>query len=187
MNKQHSIQYLTQQQIDKDKWDACLDRAANKLVYGYSFYLDAMSKHWDGLVLNDYEAVMPLTWNKKYGIDYLYQPFCCAMLGVFGSGIHTADTTGFMQQVPRKFRYWDIYLNPSNTAGNGAFNFYERKNYTLALGQPYIQLYHNFSNNIKRNIKKSAQLHCSITRPNTCNCLDPGKITNAAIRQGYQQ
>ena len=69
------VHYITYQQIDKSKWDNCIDTAANGLVYGYSFYLDAMAKHWDALVLDDYEAVMPLTWNKKYGITYLYQPF----------------------------------------------------------------------------------------------------------------
>jgi len=42
-----------------------------------------MADQWDALVLNDYEAVMPLTWNKKYGIHYLFQPFFCASLGVF--------------------------------------------------------------------------------------------------------
>ncbi len=72
------IKYLTYQQINKIKWDACIDKAGNGLVYGYSFYLDAMAKNWDALVLsagpggNDYKAVMPLTWNKKYSILYLY-------------------------------------------------------------------------------------------------------------------
>ena len=79
-----NIQYLQQQQVDKIKWDQCIGNAANGLVYAYSFYLDAMAKHWDALVLGDYEAVMPLTWNKKYGVQYLYQPPFAAALGVFG-------------------------------------------------------------------------------------------------------
>ncbi len=85
------IRYLTYQQIDKTKWDACIDNAENGLVYAYSFYLDAMAKNWDGLVLNEYEAVMPLTWNKKYSIHYLYQPPFTACLGVFGKTL-TAET-----------------------------------------------------------------------------------------------
>jgi len=68
------IKHLQQKEIDKIKWDACISNAANGLIYGYSFYLDTMARHWDALVLNDYEAVMPLTWNKKYGFYYLYQP-----------------------------------------------------------------------------------------------------------------
>jgi hypothetical protein len=83
MSGSANIQYLSNQQIDKTKWDHCIDNAGNGLIYAYSFYLDNMAKNWDALVLNDYEAVMPLTWNKKYGIHYLYQPFFDGSIGSF--------------------------------------------------------------------------------------------------------
>ena len=66
-----SIRYLTRREIDTTKWDHCIDTAGNGLIYAYSFYLDHMARNWDALVLNDYEAVMPLTWNSKFGIRYL--------------------------------------------------------------------------------------------------------------------
>ena len=69
-----SIQYILHRDINQQKWDACIAEASKGLVYSYSFYLDATAKNWDALILNDYEAVMPLTWNKKYGIYYLFQP-----------------------------------------------------------------------------------------------------------------
>src|ERR1700712_4741862 len=132
-----SIKYLTHQQIDKKKWDACMDNASNTLIYGYSFYLDAMAKHWDGLVLNDYEAVMPLTWNKKYGIAYLYQPFFCASLGVFGTSVTGAITENFLLNIPAKFRYLDISLNHGNLYKMNVPGLYERKNYILSLYDSY--------------------------------------------------
>ncbi len=104
MSGSMNIQYLTQQQIDKTKWDHCIADAPNGLIYGYSFYLDHMAKHWDALMLNDYEAVMPLTWNKKYGIHYLYQPFLTAQLGVFGKNITEEQVENFIQAIPSKFR-----------------------------------------------------------------------------------
>jgi hypothetical protein len=55
------IQYLSHKNIDKIKWDAVIASSSNRLIYGYSFYLDHMAKQWDALILNDYEAVMPLT------------------------------------------------------------------------------------------------------------------------------
>ena len=61
-----SVSYLQNKDIDKIKWDKCIDTASNGLIYAYSFYLDTMAKHWDALVMNDYEAVMPITWNKKF-------------------------------------------------------------------------------------------------------------------------
>lgn len=56
-----------------------------------------MAKNWDALVLNDYEAVMPLTWNKKYGICYLYQPPFTACLGITGKLVTTATMTDFLK------------------------------------------------------------------------------------------
>lgn len=158
------VHYITYQQIDKSKWDNCIDTAANGLVYGYSFYLDAMAKHWDALVLDDYEAVMPLTWNKKYSITYLYQPFFAASMGVFGNNISATLVNDFLRAIPAKFSYWDIYLNQANRFALAGFNLYERVNFVLSLNEPYEILYNNFRENIKRNIKKAAQLNCVIKK-----------------------
>ena len=165
MSSNSPIRYLTQAQIDKEKWDACIANSSNELIYGYSFYLDAMAKHWDGLVLNDYEAVMPLTWNRKYGTTYLYQPFSCALLGIFGGSVTAELTDAFLLQIPEKFRYWDINLNPGNNVNDASFLVRQRKNFILNLNRPYIDLYKNFSENIKRNIKKSVQLNSTVNSP----------------------
>lgn len=159
-----SVRYVPYQQIDKSKWDHCIDTAGNGLVYGYSFYLDAMAKHWDALVLDDYEAVMPLPWNKKYGIAYLYQPFFAASLGVFSNNLSATLVNDFLKSIPAKFLYWDVYLNHANRFALVDFNLYERVNYVLALKESYEKLYDNFRDNIKRNIKKAAQLNCVIKK-----------------------
>ncbi len=175
------IQYVPYKQIDKIKWDACIDTASNGLVYAYSFYLDAMAKHWDALVLNDYEAVMPLVWNKKYGIYYLYQPFFTAALGVFGTAISPALLTDFLQAIPAKFRYWDMYLNYANRLQLPSYNLYERMNFVLSLNDEYENIYDGFRDNIKRNIKKSIQLHCVIKKD-----IAIEKVINLAQEQSRQ-
>src|SRR5690349_15942560 len=103
-----NIQYITHQNIDRAKWDTCIDNASNGLIYGYSFYLDHMAKHWDALVLNDYESVMPLTWNKKYGFHYLYQPPFVASSGVFGNDISELTVTNFLNAIPPRFKLIEI-------------------------------------------------------------------------------
>lgn len=174
------IRYLTYQQIDKVKWDACIDNADNGLIYAYSFYLDAMTENWDALVLNDYEAVMPLTWNKKYNIHYLYQPAFTACLGVFGkfkpdqpfstpTEVAPDQPAGekvnaFLKAIPAKFKYWDIYFNPGNLFKVKDFDLYQRMNYILSLNKNYDGLYAAFRDNIKRNIKKSEQYQLSINK-----------------------
>ncbi len=171
------INYCTYQQIDKIKWDACIDKADNGLIYGYSFYLDAMTKNWDALVLSaasgegDYEAVMPLTWNKKYSIHYLYQPPFTACLGVFGKFVTAKIVNEFLQAIPPKFKYWDIYLNPGNLFKLNDFDLYQRMNYVLNLDKPYEDIYQAYRDNIKRNIKKSEQFGLSIQKNIAVNAV----------------
>ena len=149
------ISYLPQANIDKQKWDHCIDNAGNGLIYAYSFYLDAMSKNWDALILDDYEIVMPLTWNKKYTIHYLYQPFFCAQLGIFGNNIYSEIVKSFLENIPSKFKYWDFYLNKDNLFSLLSFPMYERSNYVLLLQNTYENLAANFAQSHVRNIKRA--------------------------------
>src|SRR5258708_22965055 len=114
MSHAFNIRYLPHNEIDKAKWDKCMDEADNGLIYGYSFYLDQMAKHWDALVANDYETIMPLTWNKKSGIHYLYQPAFTAYLGVFGKNLMETLTGNFIQAIPKKLKLIEISLNHGN-------------------------------------------------------------------------
>jgi len=152
------ISYLQQSAIDKQKWDRCIDIAPNGLIYAYSFYLDAMSKNWDALILNDYEIVMPLTWNKKYSIHYLYQPFFCAQLGIFGNNISVDIVKSFFENVPSKFKYWDFYLNRDNLFSIKNCPMYERSNYILLLKYNYEALSKKFAQSHLRNIKRALHL-----------------------------
>lgn len=160
MKQSSSIQYLPYKEINFQKWDRCIANASNGLIYGYSYYLDNMSRQWNALVYGDYEAVMPLTWHKKYGVAYLYQPFLAAQLGVFGNDITTALLQSFLDAVPSKYLYWDIYLNHQNVFPLERFSLYHRKNFVLSLYKPYQELHEQYRENTKRNIKKAAQLDC---------------------------
>jgi len=178
LNTNKHIQLIKEENIDREKWDACIDSADNGLIYPYSFYLDSQAKKWDGLVLNDYEAVMPLTWNRKYGIHYLYQPFLCAQLGLFGKNISPGLLQAFFEAIPEKFRYWDIYLNSGNNFTLDNFELYQRSNYILNLDKPYENLYKDYRENIKRNIQKSKQADCSLHKD-----INPGEVIALARKQ----
>lgn len=160
MSSRINIQYLGNTEIDQAKWDKCIDESGNGLIYAYSFYLDHMAKHWDALVLNDYEAVMPLIWNKKYGIYYLYQPFLTAQLGLFGKNVSAELLETFLNSIPKKFRYWDFYLNHHNVFALNDHSLYQRKNYVLNLKKSYEEIYSAYRENIQRNIKKADQVGC---------------------------
>ncbi|MBP6430496.1 MAG: GNAT family N-acetyltransferase [Ferruginibacter sp.] len=164
-----NITYLPYSHIDFIKWDNCIAQASNETVYAYSYYLNHMTIHWDALVANDYEFIMPLTYNKKYGIYYLYQPPFCAQLGVFGNNITSKILEAFIQAIPLKFKYCDIYLNNENVFTIP--NIYNRINYILDLNKPYNIIYDAFRENIKRNIKKCKQLNTEVKKDIAINCI----------------
>ena len=151
------ISYLSNTDIDKSKWDRCIDNAANGLIYAYSFYLDAMSENWDALIMDDYEMVMPITWKKKYAIYYLYQPVFTASLGIFGNNISAEIAKTFLVNIPAKFKYWDFYLNRDNLFSIPEFPMYERSNYILPLSESYENLKSKYANSHVRNIKRATQ------------------------------
>lgn len=157
------IQYLKRRQINDGLWNACITKAGNGLIYGYSYYLDAMADNWDALVLNNYEVVMPLPWRRKWGVYYLYQPFLTAQLGVFGTNVSLAVLASFLTAVPKKFRYWDLSFNHQNLFALHQFTLHGRSNFILWLQQPYNDLYTAYRDNIKRNIRKSTSYGCTVT------------------------
>lgn len=152
------IKYISHADINKQKWDDCVQHANNGLIYAYSWYLDAMADNWDALLLNDYEAIMPLTWNKKYGICYLFQPYFCASLGIFSkTQINPAVTEAFLKKIPKRFRYIDIYLNHNNLFPVEGFPLTERVNFILPLNNSYADIAEQYRTNLKRNIRKAEQ------------------------------
>ena len=164
MTTGNQIKYLQYKEIDKAKWNACISNAPNGLIYGYSFYLDCMAKQWDALVLNDYEAVIPLTWNKKYGFYYLYQPAFTASLGVFGKNLTKEIIDDFVSMLPSKFKLVEISLNSGNIVGDSRPFSLLRSNYILPLNRSYEQLYKSYRDNHKRNITKAFQFGCRVSK-----------------------
>jgi hypothetical protein len=152
MNNTYQIQYLTHNNIDKIKWDQCINQSPNGLIYGYSFYLDHMARHWDALVLNDYEAVMPLTWNKKLGIHYLYQPAFTQQLGVFArSGLSQELVQKFISIITSRFRFAEIFLNFQNPFTDSTL----KTNFILSLNRQYQAICSGYRNDAIKNIRRS--------------------------------
>jgi len=164
MTTGNQIKYLQYKEIDKAKWDVCITNAPNGLIYGYSFYLDCMARRWDALVLGDYEAVMPLTWNKKYGFYYMYQPAFTASLGVFGKNLAREIVADFISMFPTKFKLIEISLNTGNIIGDSKPFSLLRSNYILHLNNSYEELYKTYRDNHKRNIKKAFDLGCKVSK-----------------------
>lgn len=160
--EKNGISYI--ENIDRRKWDDCITAADNGLIYAYSFYLDCMAKTWAGLVLNDYEAVMPLPRRKKWGIEYLFQPFITPVLGVFGKNISGEIVSSFLEAIPPKFKLRDISLNHFNKVDKKFEIQYPRSNFVLPLSASYETIRSNYSENIIRNISKAGKAGCMLKK-----------------------
>lgn len=151
------VLFIQRSEIDVQKWDRCIDEAENGLIYASSFYLDAMSRHWDALIVGDYEIVMPLTWNRKFGFYYLYQPAFTASLGIFGNHLGDDIVHKFLKSIPPKFRLIEISLNRANRPASLVPSMHLQTNFTLPLNWPYEQLAKNYRENTRRNIRRAQQ------------------------------
>ena len=153
------ITYLKHEQIDLQRWDECISQAPNGLVYAWSWYLDMVHPGWEALVemVDDkYLSVMPLTCNRKYGINYLFQPFFVQQLGLFSLQPVTQETSlRFLKAIPKKFRLIEIRLNEGNPLPEGQKRVDYHHNHLLDLNHSYDVLLSNYHDNTKRNLKKS--------------------------------
>ncbi|OQP59361.1 hypothetical protein [Niastella populi] len=159
-----NLQYLQRKHIDTQQWDRCIANAANGLLYAHSFYLDYMAGNWDALVLGDYEAVMPLTWRKKWGIRYVYRPAFIQQLGIFtGTELTVELVNRFLNELPAHFRFADFFLNYAHpqTGLPGHSNF------LLPLQLSYEQLRANYKHDLVKNLKRTSRFNLLYSKENT--------------------
>ena len=142
------IRYLTHNQIDTQRWDECIAQSPDGMVYAWSWYLDVVHPGWEALVEDDYETVMPLTGGKKYGINYLFQPFFTQKWGVYGKNVvENEKIEEFLAAIPEKFKFAEFRINH--------YQVENHRNIELSLNQEYPVLAENYHSNTKRDLAKA--------------------------------
>ncbi len=150
------ITYLEHIDIDQEKWDACVRDSQQPMIYAFAWYLNIVCPGWDALVAGDYEAVFPVTWEKKYTVYYIYQPFFTQQLGLFSkSGSRKHNPVAFLDRLPSRFKYKQLCLNESNCEGFHARSFKPGITYHLDLLPPYEILEKGFTVNCRRSLSKA--------------------------------
>jgi hypothetical protein len=141
--------------IDDVRWDESIRTAHNGNVYAYSWYLDAISPNWCALATEDYTAVMPLPFSRKYFIDYVFTPPYCQQLGVFSKHQLGEDVfLAFIESIPLHFRFVDLNLNHANSKFQLNVTSYKNRNLILNLNGTADEIKQLYSTNHKRNIRK---------------------------------
>lgn len=157
------ILYIKNRDIDRAKWDFCIQQSPNPLVYAMSWYLDIVCSGWAALVEDDYKLVFPLTWGSKFGISYLYQPMFTQQLGIFSvKSLPPEKVNQIIQSLPDRYLLADINLwNDIELKLSGA-KVYERNNFQLNLDQEYSKIQDGYTSNTQRNIARARNSSLSI-------------------------
>lgn len=147
------IKYIKRKDLDVTKYDECIESSLQCRVYAFSWYLDIVADNWDVLVLNNYEAVMPIPWNSKFGLKYISQPFFCQQLNIYSLEVLKVEVLkDFFNHIPKWFLLIDINLgfkidNP----------ILKKQNFTLSISTEYAFLYQNYRKDRKKSLRKAAQ------------------------------
>lgn len=155
------IRFLTNRELDREKWDNAIKTSCYETAYGYSWYLDLAADNWDALVEGDYEAVMPLPWKKKYFFNYIYQPLNCQQLGIFATDPPAKDRIGaFLDKIPSTFHLVNMNMNSSNMQVSRILKVTKNTNCFIYLNESYEILSSRYHTNTKRNLSRTDKTRC---------------------------
>jgi hypothetical protein len=149
------IHYLKHSEIDKEKWNECIQKSDNRNTEVLSWYLDIVCPGWEALILDDYKIVMPLPVKRKFGISYIYIPLFIQQLGLFGNALTEEMLELFLNNLPPKIKLADIILNEHNIMTSTRYLRHENTNYKLNINISYKVIKEHYNRNCQRNIRKA--------------------------------
>lgn len=151
------IKFVPNNQIDRQKWNECIQLAPHGLIYAQSYYLDHMAAGWNALIGPGYSWVFPLTNKKKFGISYLYQPPFTQQLGVFSKPGVIVPFKEILLNVQERYHFWEINLNYATPPffDTSAATIDTGNNFILNLSADYKSIAANYHIILKKNLKRS--------------------------------
>lgn len=151
------IHYVQRADLEVEKYNDCIANSIQSSIYAFSWYLDIVADHWDVLVLNDYEAVMPIPWRKKYGIKYVYPPYWLLELGVFSID-KALNVNPFLRILLDRFKFVELRLNTNNLKVDSN-NLISRRMQILSLDTHYDILFKQYRKDRKKDVQKAIKNH----------------------------
>lgn len=161
------IRYLKHSEIDSEKWNQAVRNSLSPNVLVEYELLDLLTgdETWHALVDDDYQAVMPLPTRQKGVLKYVYTPFFLPQMGIFYQQEISMSVYGrFFEEISKYYVLADVLLNEHNAWDCAELDFQPHfVSYTLSMHLPYNELYGQFHENTKRNIKAAQKHQCRVT------------------------
>lgn len=146
------IQFISRKKLDVEKYDACVAKSKQNNLYGLSWFLDSACVRWGVLVLNDYDAVMPIPWRRRYTVKCVYSPFWTLQLGIFSE--YEEDENEFLIELFSEFKYVELRTNSYNSFS--MFQAYQKQKqvYLLSLNKSYEDIFKSYKKERKRDLQR---------------------------------
>lgn len=144
------IQFVTSDHIDPKRWDDAIYSSQFPTIFASYQFLSISCRTWGALMDKEYLILVPLPYNVKFGVHYIYTPPFISRLGVFSKkNIKSPEICEILNQIPSKFVLKELILNQCNDLDKGTMF----TSYQLSLESSFETIYSSFSSNTKRNIK----------------------------------
>lgn len=144
------IKKLSFKEVDFNKYTKTIRHSAQFIFQVEKEYMTAINgENWDFLIYEDYKAVLPVPFVKKWGLKIVIPPMAIQQLGVFSESDNCALNNAFYDYLLKHYR---VYYYPFNATNQLAREVVFRNNYIIEK-QDYELVKSQYSKNRRRNIR----------------------------------
>jgi len=156
------IRKIKRKNLDVEKYSKALNDSLNYRIYAEVWYLDVLTDgNWECWIYGDYEVIMPVPFQLKFGIKFIIMPIYCQQLGVF---YKEEIPDELFQKFERKIYKSLVRSYAFNEENTERFQprGEKRVNYILDLNRPYEEIFENYRKDRKRNIMRVGKSEFSL-------------------------
>lgn len=161
------IYLIGSDQIDVQKWDACIRASVFENPLAYKWALDSLCDRWMGFVVDEYKAVIPIPIGRKLVFRTAQLPPDVQYFGIFCSAEQDPSevlSLFLRNQYLDGFRFFLLSFPIEFSGFSSELLIKKRTTYQLFLKQPYDVLYLNYSRRHKRNLRHFHESGFSVVR-----------------------
>ena len=144
------IKIIKYNEIDFDRYSRFLEKAIQNTDYADHQFLDIVSnRQWFLLVYGNYEAIMPVSYLRKYGFTFILMPKLCQQLGVFSENDDPKINQKFYDFLDQNFLVAIYAFNGDNQFSQHV----QKKTSYLIQKNDYSIVKKNYSSHRRRNVR----------------------------------
>ena len=149
------IKFLKYSEINIEKYHNCLENSYQNSDFAEKKFLDIVSDlNWFLLVYGDYDAIMPVTYSRKFRFVFVLMPKLCQQLGIFSKKDDPKINSLFYNFLHQNFLVGFYAFNAQNKFENLT---HKKTSYILGKNN-YSEIKKKYSKNRRRNVRITSDL-----------------------------